>query len=108
MAGDVDIDEVTLVRRGAGARDRQFYVAIDGVRHRRVQDDFRTQAGERARRLGEPHVVTDGKAEASHLLDVEDDGFRARRDTFLVRVERKHFSIARDYLARRIDDRGSV
>ena len=95
----VDVEEIALVDRGVGARDRQFEVAVDGVGHGRVQDHLGAHPGQRPRRLREPHVVADRDAEPADLRHVEHHEFRAGRDALLVGQEREHLAVARDDLA---------
>ncbi len=107
LPGAVHVDEVALVDRGIGARDREFEFAVDRVGHGRMDHHLRAHPGERARRLREPHVVADRDAEPPDVRHVKDHEFRAGRDALLVRQEREHLAVARDDFAARDRSRAS-
>ncbi len=103
VARAVEVDEVTLIRRGRGARDRDLDVAVDGVGEAGMQDDLGAHPGERARRLRKPHVVADRDAEAPDVRDVEDRVLVAARDIHLIGLERVDLAVTGNDLARGVD-----
>ena len=100
----VDVEHISL-HHGAGRMcHRQVDIAVDGMRHHRMQDHFRPHGGERTRCFGEPDVIAVENAETPGTLDIPDEKVFARCDTLFQRREREHFGIAPDHLAIRIDD----
>jgi hypothetical protein len=87
---------------------RDLRLPVDRAGQARVQDHFRTHAGEGAQRFREPHVVAVRDAEAADAGDVEDDEIAARRGVLLVRVPGKELAITSDHRAFGIDHRDGV
>ncbi len=104
----VDVEEIALVDRGICPGDRQFHVAIDGVRHGWVEYHLRTHGGERPAGFGKPHVVADRHPEPAGVRDVENQELFPGFDTDFVRAKRKHLAVAPHDMAARIDDRRGV
>src|SRR6202049_1589684 len=104
VADAVHLEKVALVDRRIGTGNPQLDAAIEGVRHRRVQDHFRAERDKLPRRFRKPHVVADRDSEAPDVRHVEYDELGAWLDPGLVRLERKHLPVSSDHLAARIDD----
>ena len=73
-----------------------------------MQDHFGPHHRQRARGLGDPHVVADAHTELAHIGHVEEAEFVAAGHAHLVRVEGEHLAVPRHHAAFRIDDRGGV
>jgi hypothetical protein len=67
----VDVEDVALEHRGRRLGDGEVDVAVDGVRHHRVQAHLRAHRGDGAHRLREPDVVAIEQAEAADVRHVE-------------------------------------
>src|SRR4030095_13813072 len=63
----VDVEDVALEHRGRGLGDGKVDVAVDGVRHHRMQHHLGAHGGDGAHRLREPDVVAIEQAEAAHV-----------------------------------------
>jgi len=88
--------------------DGDIDVAVDRMRHYRMQDDIDAHRRELARRLRKPDVVAIEDAELADAFDIEGEELIPGLDALLQRQEWEHLAVASDNLAFGIDDRSRI
>src|SRR5262245_31826992 len=104
----VDIEYIALKLRRRGARNSKLHIAIRRAGEDRMKQDFDPCCGQRPRRLRKPYVVADRQTKPAHLWDIKNAKLSPTFHTMLVRQEWKHFAIAGNSFATRIDDQRGV
>ena len=88
--------------------DGNVHIAVNGVRHHRMENDFDAHGSELPRRFRKPDVIAVQHPELADTFNIESQEFASRLHPLLQRAEWEHLAIAPDDLALRIDHRGGV